>query len=230
MSKDKYVAFIPVRGGSKSIPLKNIKKIADQPLVYWTIDAAVNTPKIDKVYVSTDSEDIKRVVGEYSKKNKEKIEVIDRSPETATDTASTESAMIEFAENYDFENIILIQATSPLLTSKDLKEGIDKYEKGNFDSLLSVVPQKRFIWNYEDDGSIKPMNYDFNNRPRRQDFDGFLVENGAFYMISKEDFLKTKCRLVGRIGCQEMDEKAYYEIDEPSDWEIIEKVLESSIE
>jgi N-acylneuraminate cytidylyltransferase len=229
MSKDKYVAFIPVRGGSKSIPLKNIKEIAGQPLVYWTIDAAVNTPQIDKVYVSTDSDDIKRVVGEYDKENKQKIQVINRSPETATDTASTESAMIEFSENYDFENIILIQATSPLLTSKDLKEGIEKYEKGSFDSLLSVVPQKRFIWNYEKDKSVSPQNYDFNNRPRRQEFNGFLVENGAFYIISREDFLKTNCRLVGRIGCQEMDEKSYYEIDEPSDWEIIEKFLESKI-
>jgi N-acylneuraminate cytidylyltransferase len=225
---DKYVAFIPVRGGSKSIPLKNIKEIAGQPLVYWTIDAAVNTPQIDKVYISTDSDDIRRVVGEYDKENKEKIEVIDRSPETATDTATTESAMIEFAENYEFENIILIQATSPLLTTKDLKEGIDKYEGENFDSLLSVVPQKRFIWNYNDDGSVSPQNYDYENRPRRQEFDGFLVENGAFYIISKDDFLETECRLIGRIGCQEMDEKAYYEIDEPSDWEIIEKLLENN--
>jgi N-acylneuraminate cytidylyltransferase len=225
---DKYVAFIPVRGGSKSIPLKNIKEIAGQPLVYWVIDATVNTPQIDKVYISTDSEDIKRVVEEYDKDNKEKIKIIDRSPETATDTASTESAMLEFANNYDFENIILIQATSPLLTTKDLREGIERYEKEGFDSLLSVVPQKRFIWKYNNDGSVSPQNYDYKNRPRRQDFGGFLVENGAFYIISKENFLKTECRLTGRIGCQEMNEKAYYEIDEPSDWEVIEKLLRNT--
>jgi N-acylneuraminate cytidylyltransferase len=180
------------------------------------------------VYISTDSDDIRRVVGEYDKKNKEKIKIIDRSPETATDTASTESAMLEFANNYDFKNIILIQATSPLLTTKDLREGIESYEKEGFDSLLSVVPQKRFVWKYNDDGSVSPQNYDYKNRPRRQDFDGFLVENGAFYIISKVDFLKTECRLTGRIGCQEMDEKAYYEIDEPSDWEVIEELLRNT--
>lgn len=221
--EDKFVAFIPVRGGSKSIPLKNIKELAGQPLVYWTIDAAVNTPQIDKVYISTDSEDIKRVVSEYNKPNKEKIVVIDRSPETATDTASTESAMLEFANNYEFENIILIQATSPLLKSKDLEEAINKYPE--YDSMLSVVPQKRFIWNYNEDGSVSPTNYDFNSRPRRQDFDGFLVENGAFYITSKESFLRTGCRMEGKIGCQEMSEDAYYEIDEPSDWEVISHLI-----
>lgn len=221
--KDKFVAFIPVRGGSKSIPLKNIKELAGQPLVYWTIDAAVNTPQIDKVYISTDSDDIRRVVAEYDKENKEKIVVIDRSAETATDTASTESAMLEFANNYEFENIILIQATSPLLTAKDLEEAINKYPK--FDSMLSVVPQKRFIWKYNEDGSVSPQNYDFNNRPRRQNFDGFLVENGAFYITSREKLLETGCRMYGKVGCQEMNENSYYEIDEPSDWEIIEQIL-----
>jgi N-acylneuraminate cytidylyltransferase len=225
---DKYVAFIPVRGGSKSIPLKNIKMIAGQPLVYWAVDAAVNTPQIDKVYISTDSKDIRKVIDEYDKPDVEKIEIIGRSPETATDTASTESAMLEFANNYDFENIILIQATSPLISSKDLKDAITKYENEDFDSLLSVVPQKRFIWNYNDDGSVSPQNYDYKNRPRRQDFDGFLVENGAFYITTKKRLIKYNCRLSGKIGCQEMSDKSYYEIDEPSDWEIIGKILENN--
>lgn len=225
---DKYVAFIPVRGGSKSIPLKNIKEIAGQPLVYWAIDAAVGAPQIDKVYICTDSDDIKVATEKYDNPDVAKLEVIGRSPETATDTASTESAMIEFAENYDFENIILIQATSPLITYKDLSNAIEKYEENKFDSLLSVVPQKRFIWKFNKDGSVSPENYDYENRPRRQEFDGFLVENGAFYITSRKRLLDTKCRLSGKIGCQEMSEKSYYEIDERSDWEIIEKILENN--
>lgn len=52
---DKYVVFIPVRGGSKEIPLKNIKEIAGRPLVYWALDAAFNSTNVDKIYVSTDS-------------------------------------------------------------------------------------------------------------------------------------------------------------------------------
>ena len=57
--KYKNVVLIPARGGSKSIKLKNIKELAGQPLIYWTIDAAVNCERVDKVFVSTDSEIIK---------------------------------------------------------------------------------------------------------------------------------------------------------------------------
>ena len=90
------VAFIPVRGGSKSIPLKNIRKIAGNPLVYWTAKAANDCEKIDKVYVATDSAIIRETVKQFGLS---KVEVIDRGADTASDTASTESAMLEFAHN-----------------------------------------------------------------------------------------------------------------------------------
>jgi N-acylneuraminate cytidylyltransferase len=219
----KYVALIPARGGSKSIPLKNIKKIAGKPLIYWTIEAAVNCSKIDKVYLSTDS---KRIRDTASYFENEKFEIIGRSPETATDTASTESVMLEFANFHDFENIILIQATSPLLTSKDLEEAIKAFERNKADSLLSVVEQKRFIWKKSSEYFVKPLNYDPLNRPRRQDFEGYLVENGAFYITSKKLLQETECRISGNIIYYEMPGETYYEIDEPIDWEIIEEFLQ----
>ena len=74
------VAFIPVRGGSKSIPLKNIKPINGKPLVYWTVKAAVDCPEIDKVYVATDSPAIRETVEQF---HFEKAEVIGRSAESA---------------------------------------------------------------------------------------------------------------------------------------------------
>lgn len=222
---NKNVAFIPVRGGSKSIPLKNIKEMAGKPLVYWTIESAINCELIDKVYVSTDSAHIKNVVNNYVGENKEKIEVISRSAETANDTASTESAMLEFANNYDFENIILIQATSPLLTTDALEEGLKKMDK--YDSVISLVEQKRFYWKENEDGTVEPTNYDYLNRPRRQEFNGNLVENGAFYITSKENLLKSKCRISGNIGACLMPEETYFEIDEPSDWIIIENLLKN---
>lgn len=219
----KNVAFIPVRGGSKSIPLKNIKEIAGKPLVYWTIRAAEECDEIDEVYVSTDSGIIKDTVGTF---NLSKTVVIERGAETATDTASTESALLEFAEKYEFDNVVLIQATSPLLNAEDLRKGWKIFFEDGTDSVLSVVHQKRFNWNLNENGFAKPVNYDVYNRPRRQDFDGYYVENGAFYITSKNNLIKTGNRLSGNIRLCEMDEASYYEIDEPSDWIIIEKLLE----
>ncbi len=219
---DKYIVFIPARGGSKSIPLKNINNIAGKPLIFWTIEAAINCDKVDRVYLSTDSEQIIRVAKQI--KNK-KFEIVQRSSETATDLASTESAMLEFSNSFSFENIILIQPTSPLLTSKDIESAIIKYEDSNVDSLLSVVEQKRFMWDIRSDSFVKPLNYNPLNRPRRQDFNGFLVENGALYITGKNLLQETKSRISGNIACYKMPEETYYEIDEPSDWIIVERLL-----
>lgn len=213
-----YAAFIPVRGGSKSIPLKNIRPFCGKPLVYWAAKAASDCARIGSIYIATDSPKIRETVETFALP---RVQVIPRSDATATDTASTESAMLEFAHAHDFENIILIQATSPLLEEAHLREGIEIFEAGHYDSLLSTVRQKRFLWQADADG-VHPMNYDPVRRPRRQEMTGYLVENGAFYITGRQRLLETGSRLSGRIGAYEMPEKTYFEIDEPSDWEIME--------
>ncbi len=223
------VAFIPVRGGSKSIPLKNIKLMCGKPLVYWTVAAACRCENIDKVYVATDSDKIRDVLLEEKTTEEacfEKLEVIGRSAESASDTASTESAMLEFARDYEFDHIVLIQATSPLLTAADLERGFALYGEPEVDSVLSVVRQKRFNWAVDADGTAKALNYDYFRRPRRQEFEGYCVENGAFYITSKERLINTGNRISGNVKAVEMSEDTFFEIDEPSDWLIIEKMLE----
>jgi N-acylneuraminate cytidylyltransferase len=209
------VAFIPARGGSKGIPLKNIKRFCGRPLVYWVISAAHKCDYIDKVYVSTDSDLIAKEVSSFSF---QRVEIIERSAGTADDLSSTESAMIEFAEKKDFTDIVLIQATSPLLDSLDLSRGIEKYLDSGSDSLLSVVRQKRFIWKE----SGQPLNYDPLARPRRQEWEGFLVENGAFYITSRAKLLQSGCRISGAVSFYEMTEDSYFEIDDEHDWIIAE--------
>ncbi len=222
------VAFIPVRGGSKSIPLKNIKEIHGRPLVYWTVAAACDCRAIDKVFVATDSNDIKLCVEKFCSEDYDrfgKVSVIDRSPETATDTATTESAMIEFAKKHRFDNIALVQATSPMLTGADLDNGFNAFSTQGTDSVISVVPQKRFIWGIDNDGNARPQNYDVGNRPRRQEFEEYYVENGAFYITSRKSLLASGSRLSGNIRISLMSEDTYYEIDEPSDWIVTEALM-----
>lgn len=215
------VALIPARGGSKSIPLKNVRPIAGRPLIYWVLDAACACVEIDEVYVATDDEEIASKVKRYSSH----VRVIGRSPETATDDAPTESVLMEFARAIDADHICLIQATSPLLRSDDLAAGLSLYFDGGYDSVVSVVRQRRFIWRPLPDGTGIPENYDPHKRPRRQDHDGFFVENGAFYITSKRALLTSGSRLSGRIGMMEMPPETYIELDEPSDWPIVESLL-----
>lgn len=220
---ERLIAFIPARGGSKSIPLKNIKPLAGKPLVHWTIEAALDCAELDRVYLCTDSEAIREAVAVFA--DHPRFAVVGRSPEVSSDTASTEAVMLEFAAQHEFEDIMLIQATSPLLTSDDLKRGIEKYRRPELDSVLSVVRQKRFLWRETADGAAESVNYDIRQRPRRQEFDGLLVENGAFYLTSREALLRESCRLAGRIGVVELDEASYVELDEPADWILVEQLL-----
>jgi len=220
--ENKIVAFIPLRGESKRIHLKNIKKIAGKPLAFWTIDSALNCTLINEVIVSTESEVIRNTI---EKIRNEKLRIIKRSQKTVRDTASTEFAMIEFAQKYNFDYIVLIQATSPLLNYTHLEEGIKRYFKAKCDSLLSVVRQKRFIWG-EEGGTVNPVNYNPLQRPRSQDFEGFLVENGAFYITSRRKLLRSKCRVSGKICAYEMGPESYFEVDDPHDWKVVECLLE----
>lgn len=226
------VAFIPVRGGSTSIPLKNIKLISGKPLVYWTLKAACGCKYIDKVFIATDSKEIKETVESFMVGGQAqlftKAAVISRSEESATSTASTEFSMLEFASNYEFDNIVLIQATSPLLVSDDLDRGFEAFDKEGIDSVLSAVRQKRFSWSVDEHGFANPTNYDVMNRPRRQDFEGYFVENGAFYITSRVDLLNSKNRISGNIKLVEMNEDTFFEIDEPSDWIIVEALMKKN--
>lgn len=214
----KTVAFIPARGGSKSIKNKNIMPIGGKPLLYWSVLACVASAKVEKVFVSTDSGEIKSTVESFGF---DKVEVITRSADTATDTASSESALIEFCQNYEFEKVIFLQATSPLTKPADIDGAVEKLEKEGSDSVVSVVKNYQFLW----DVNGNPINYNPLNRPRRQDWDGYYIENGAFYISSRKNILSSKCRISGKISFWEMSPKTVFEVDEPDDWKIIESFM-----
>lgn len=215
------IAFIPVRGGSKSIPLKNIKAFCGKPLVYWTILSLQNSINIDRIFVATDCDKIKEIVNNF---NFTKVEVYDRDPKNAEDTSSTESVMLEFIYKNNFREddlFFLVQATSPLTQTEDFDEALKLFKKNKADSLLTCVRTKRFFWN----GDANPINYDFKNRPRRQDFYGLFMENGAFYINSIGNIKRYKNRLSGKVSIYEMKEFTAIEIDEEDDWTIAEKMM-----
>jgi len=212
------IAFIPVRGGSKSIPLKNIKLFNNKPLVMWVVDSLEAVDCIDEIIVATDSEEIIETVSAYKTK---KTSIYHRSQENAMDLSSTESVMLEYIDSIPHHSddvLMLVQATSPLTRPEHFIGAITLFYNGNFDSILSCTKCKRFFWN-EDGVSI---NYDYRSRPRRQEFNGQYMENGALYLSKIGNIIKYKNRISGKIGIYEMPEYTSYEIDEPDDWIILE--------
>jgi N-acylneuraminate cytidylyltransferase len=217
MTKQRVVALVPLRGGSKGIPDKNIKMMAGKPLCAWVLEALAACSCVDDVYVSTDSRRIADVVDSLGLGTM----LIFRPDKLATDTATTESVMLHFEKCVSFDVLITAQATSPLTKASDFDNAVRFFREENLDSLVTGVRTKRFIWS---DLGIA-LNYDYRFRPRRQDFPGSFVENGAFY-ITKREILETyKCRLGGAMDVYEMPKETEIEIDDYDDWDVVERLL-----
>ncbi|WP_404423341.1 cytidylyltransferase domain-containing protein [Thalassospira australica] len=219
------IAFIPARGGSKSIPLKNIRPFCSYPLIYWSLRALQDVPDVTQIVVATDSKEITDTVESLCFKN---VIVYKRKPENATDTASTESVMLEYLDQAglsDNELFILTQLTSPLTLAQDFIGALKLRQSSGADSVLTGVQCKRFFWTR--DGTS--LNYNYLERPRRQDVGGWLMENGAFYINTVGNILQHRNRLSGKIALYEMPEYTAIEIDEEDDWAVAEGLMRTHI-
>lgn len=231
----KFVAMIPARGGSKTIPYKNIKMLNGKPLIYYTINAALNCSLIDDVFVSTEDDKVTKVAEECGAK------VINRPSEFATDEADTECVLNHFVKNVDADYYCLMQATSPFTISRELEMGCSVMtDNPDYDSLVTFTTLDKFIWKigFENDEckkfggfDLKPVNYHYHDRPRRQDFGdlqrSFLVETGSFFIAKKD--IAWKCRMGGKIYPLIVNDKHKLELDSLIDWKIAEEILKNEV-
>ena len=223
MSNCFTIAIIPARGGSKGIPRKNVRLLGDKPLIAHSILDAKESKYTDKVFVSTDDREITEVSQQYG------AEIIDRPNQLAGDSASSESALIHALSEIEKTGvtpdlIVFLQCTSPIRTGIDIDKAIAKMKAENADSLLSVSPSHRFLWE-EVDGVAKSINYDHRDRPRRQDMQPQYVENGSIYIFKPWVLKEFGNRLGGKISLFVMSEAASWEIDSPFDFEIAESLM-----
>lgn len=224
--KIKTIALIPIRSGSKGIKNKNIKPMCGKPLFYWATKAALSSKVVDDVYLSTDSEKYVEIVRTYFPN----IKTLMRSKRLASDRTSTEDVIVDFMKHVYFDVLITIQATNPMLQAIDITNAYKHMIDNNYASIVSTVKMNRFAWpEWETDRKTGawPINYDPFHRPRRQEtMQPIHIENGSFYITSRWILEKeVKCRLGGKIGLYAMPEDTIYELDEPDDWEIVERLL-----
>jgi N-acylneuraminate cytidylyltransferase len=221
----KCIAVIPARGGSKGIPKKNIQPLAGKPMVVHSITAALQTPSIDRVFVSTDDAEIASVSREYN------AEIILRPQEISGDTATSESALLHALDHLEQteddipELLVFLQCTSPLTLAEDIEGTIQALIQNHADSALSVSAFHYFLWGYDKDGEVIAINHNKYFRPRRQDRDPQFVETGAVYVMRVEGFRQVKHRFFGKIAMYEMPLERRLEIDDPVDMQIAEVLM-----
>jgi CMP-N,N'-diacetyllegionaminic acid synthase len=214
----KIKTVILARGGSKGIPQKNIALVNGNPLISYCIKASLDS-NVDETWVSTDSDEIATVAKFYG------ANVVMRPNEISGDNAQSEDALLHFLNRMEeFDFLVFIQPTSPLLTPEVINKGISFILSGQYDSILSAYVKD---WEAQFDQNMNPMNWDMNNRPRRQDIGDIIVENGALYITTVEQLKKSKRRYGGKMGYVEMGLLESVQIDKPNDIALVERIMKN---
>ena len=224
----KIITIIPARSGSKRIPRKNIIPFLGKPLVEHSIEHAQKSRLVNRVIISTDDEEIAGIAAKCG------AEVIKRPQDISGDKSSSETALLhvvdhlEKTEGYSPDIVVFLQCTSPLRKNDDIDNAIKILINKKSDSLFSVYRFNKYIWRLKN-GSIIPVNYDYQNRWREQDFPIQYQENGSIYVFKPWVLKELKNRLGGKIEIFEMDYINSFQIDSYEDLALCECILEKGL-
>lgn len=222
----KTICIIPARSGSKGIPQKNLRILAGHPLIGRAIMSAQKATSINRVCVSTDSEQIGRVAVEYG------AEVINRPEEISNDTASSELVLLHGLdylaekENYEPDVLVLLQCTAPLVTHDEIEGTIQSLLSSDADSALAVTGFHYFIWCLDRDGNAVGVNHDKTVRLMRQQRQEQFLETGSVYVMKVQGFKQARHRFFGKTVMHVIPQEHSLEIDDPVDLVKAEAILE----
>jgi CMP-N-acetylneuraminic acid synthetase len=223
----KILAIIPARGGSKSIPRKNIKDFLGKPLIAWAIEAALASRALDKVVVSTDDDEIAAVAKKFGAEIPFK-----RPAELATDTAPTMPVLrhavqwLKDNENYNPDAVMLLEPISPTRQAVHIKEAIELFRNSGVDSVVSVTPapaqyNPHWLFQIGSDGQAELFTGEpvKDIIPRRQLLPAVYAKNGALYLFRTDCLFRNPPSLFGdKVKLYIMGPEYNIDIDEPEDW------------
>tara|TARA_Y100000592_G_C5457590_1_gene312201 strand:- start:440 stop:1126 length:687 start_codon:yes stop_codon:yes gene_type:complete len=221
INNKKVVSITLSRGGSKGVPRKNLIDVCGKPLVGRMIDTIKASRFVDQVWISTDDNEIGNVSRAHG------AQVLSRPPELATDSAKCEHALEHFSQIVDYDIMCFVQTTSPLLLTKDLDAAVEFLVANNYDSIFSTT-EETWVPRWEIKGdTVEPFEWEPDSRPRRQQMPTLLIENGAFYITTREAFEKSKLRYSGRVGYYRMPLKRSFQIDTQEELDLIRNLIRS---
>ncbi len=215
--------LILARGGSESIPLKNLAPLCGRSLLARALDAAATANCFHSLWVSTDHVAIAAEAVAYPAAS---VRVFRRSPEHARSDSPSVDAVAEFlSARSEVSAVGLIQCTSPFADPAAMRRAADFLTQSGGDSAFAVTRAKLFRWG---ESSRTPLNFDPADRPRRQDWRGDLVENGMFYFVRRRLVIEEGVLQGGNISLIEVSPDRSLEIDTPLDLAIAEAVAKAS--
>ena len=227
--KPKVLALIPARGGSRRLPGKNLLKLCGEPITVWSVKAAQQSKYVDRIVVSTDSDEIAEVARAAG------ADVPFMRPNyLASDTASSldvvKHALNELNQKGQcYEFIVLLQPTSPLRTSKHIDESFELLQSKDADAIVGVTELDHPIEltnRLPDDLSMKGF-FTTDSHLRSQDFPKRYRVNGAIYLVRVESLIKENTIFLSdRIYAYKMDREVSVDIDTPYDLKLADALFD----
>ncbi|NLH16401.1 MAG: acylneuraminate cytidylyltransferase family protein [Phycisphaerae bacterium] len=220
----KLLALIPARGGSKGIPGKNLRPLADKPLIAWTIEQARRCSWIDRVIVSTDDS----VIAETALRWDAEVPFL-RPPALAADDASVIDVILHTLDWYrqrdqSYELVLLLQPTSPLRETADIEAALQRLEDCRADAVVSVCPCEHSpLWTNTlgPNGHMKDF-LDFKALDNRQRLPTYYRLNGAIYLARTEYFRQRRGFYGDRTYAYIMPSERSIDIDSLLDFQMAE--------
>ncbi|MGR8008733.1 cytidylyltransferase domain-containing protein [Streptomyces hypolithicus] len=214
----RVLAVIPARGGSKGVPAKNLAAVGGTALVARAVRACLGAGHVTDVVVSTDDPAIAAAARGAG------AEVALRPADIAGDTATSEAAVLHALDTHEalhgavVDVVLLVQCTSPFLTSGDVEGVCAAVVQDGADTAHTVAAFHGFVWREEPGtGAAVGVNHDKAVRPRRQDRPQDFLETGAAYAMDAAGFRKAGHRFFGRTALVRTDPARVLEIDDPHD-------------
>ena len=229
---NKILVVIPARGGSKGIPRKNIRLLGGKPLIAHTIEMGNTSKYVDNIVVTTDDNEIKFIAEKFG------AETIKRDGKLAEDSIPLDPVIYdatiqkENEINEEFDVVITVQPTSPLLKTKTLDLAIEtlidsndednKDESERYDTIISVVNDRHLSWGYDEENKkYFPL---YKERVNRQYLPKAYKETGSVF-ATKREFVTENSRLGDNIGLIEISKQESIDIDNYEDWWVAERLL-----
>ncbi len=217
----RWVAFVPLRENCESIPVGTARRMAGRTLFAWSLEQAIASGCFDAIYITTDSsaEIRKKISDEFPGMDK-MVKVLD-CPAATSGAGSMDSTLLEFQQKIPFDVVCLVGAASPLTRAEDFRAAKHKFLSENLDSLLTAVRSKRFLWTQ----AGEPVDHAPDKRLSPRNPEGYLVENGAFYLTGAKSLADHGRCLGGHIGIHEMAAETAIEITDEAGWIAVEQLL-----
>jgi len=227
-NKEKFLAIIPARGGSKRLPRKNILELCGKPLIAWSIEAGQKSKYIDKVVVSSDDGEILDIAKKFE------ADVLRRPNNLAIDTSTTFDVIKHILDNIEgFDYIVLLQPTSPLRDENHIDMAIKLLQDKNADAVISVSETDHNpLWSNTLDDSLSMKNFlkDEVLNKRSQDLKKYYRLNGGIYICETNKLLAQKSFfLKENIYAYKMDKQSSIDVDDEADFKIAETFMMTKI-